>query len=75
MKLLPNEKVVEVLEFETTDPALRGEMTITYTLSDADGGTNVLAVHDGLPRAVPTADNDAGGRSSLAKLAAFVEAG
>ncbi len=29
MKLVPNERVVEVVEFETPDPALQGEMTIT----------------------------------------------
>src|SRR3977135_959616 len=32
LKLVPNEQVVEVVEFEATDPALRGEMTITITL-------------------------------------------
>jgi len=32
----------------------RGEMTITISLADADGGTDVLAVHDGLPRGQPT---------------------
>ena len=72
VKLVKNE-VVEVVEFETTDPALRGEMTITISLADADGGTDVLAVHDGLPRGLPTADNEAGWRSSLAKLAALVD--
>ena len=75
VKLVPNERVVEVVEFETTDPALRGEMTITYSLTDADGGTDVLVAHDGLPPGVPTADNEAGTRMSLAKLAALVEAG
>src|SRR5829696_7454368 len=44
VKLVPNEQVVEVVEFETSDPAMRGEMTITITLTDADGGTDVLAV-------------------------------
>jgi uncharacterized protein YndB with AHSA1/START domain len=29
VKLVANEQVVEVIEFETTDLALRGEMTIT----------------------------------------------
>src|SRR3990172_5373106 len=29
VKLVPNQLVVEVVEFETADPALRGEMTIT----------------------------------------------
>jgi uncharacterized protein YndB with AHSA1/START domain len=74
VKLVPNEQVVEVVEFETSDPALRGEMTITISLADADGGTEILAVHDGLPRGLPSADNEVGWRSSLAKLAALVEA-
>jgi uncharacterized protein YndB with AHSA1/START domain len=39
VRLVPNELVVEVVEFETDDPALRGEMTITIRLSDADGAT------------------------------------
>src|SRR5207247_3595570 len=55
VKLVTNERVVEVVEFETTDPALRGEMTITITLADADGGTEVFAVHDGLPPGLSTA--------------------
>ena len=74
VQLVKNERVVEVVEFETTDPAMRGEMTITYTLADADGGTDLLAVHDGLPRGLSTADNELGWRMSLAKLAALVEA-
>jgi hypothetical protein len=74
VKLVTNEQVVEVTEFETTDPALRGEMTITTTLADADGSTDVLAVHDGLPRALSPADNETGWRMALAKLAALVEA-
>jgi uncharacterized protein YndB with AHSA1/START domain len=73
VKLVPNEEVVEVDEFETTDPALRGEMTITITLADVDGGTELLAVHDGLPPGVSTADNETGWRMALAKLAALVE--
>jgi uncharacterized protein YndB with AHSA1/START domain len=74
VKLVPNEQVVEVVEFETTDPALRGEMTITFALADADGGTDLVAVHDGLPPGVPMSDNETGWRLSLAKLAALVEA-
>ena len=29
VRLVPNEQIVEVDEFETTDPAMRGEMTST----------------------------------------------
>ena len=35
VKLVPNEQLVEVVEFETADPALRGEMTITIALVEA----------------------------------------
>ena len=74
VKLVPHEQVIEVMEFETTDPALQGEMTVTFTLTDASGGTHIDAAHDGLPPGVPPADNDAGWRMSLDKLAALVEA-
>ena len=74
VKLVANAKVVEVVEFETTDPDMRGKMTITWSLADADGGTDVLAVHDGLPRGLSQADNEKGWRMSLNKLAALVEA-
>jgi uncharacterized protein YndB with AHSA1/START domain len=74
VKLVANELVVEVIEFETSDPALRGEMTITYALSDADGGTNIVGVHDGLPPGVSATDNETGWRMSMAKLAALLEA-
>jgi uncharacterized protein YndB with AHSA1/START domain len=72
-RLVPNERVVEVLEFETADPALRGEMTITTILADADGGTDVAIEHEGLPPGVSAADNELGTRMSLDKLAALVE--
>ncbi len=74
-RLVPDEQVVEVMEFETADPSMRGEMTVTYTLTDADGGTDVLTVHEGLPSGVAPGDNETGWRMALDKLAAFVEAG
>ncbi|GAA0703070.1 hypothetical protein GCM10009548_90280 [Streptomyces malaysiensis subsp. malaysiensis] len=75
-RLVPDEQVVEVSEFETTDAALRSTMTITTTLTDAEGGgTDVLIAHEGIPDAVPVADNELGTRMSLDKLAALVETG
>ena len=75
VKLVPDQQVVEVVEFETADPTLQGEMTITITLVEADGGTDLVAVHDGLPRGLSPADNELGWRMSLGKLKALVEAG
>jgi uncharacterized protein YndB with AHSA1/START domain len=74
VKVVPDQQVVEAVEFETADPALRGEMTITFELADTDGGTEIVAAHEGLPPGVPAADNETGWRMSLAKLAALVEA-
>jgi len=75
VKLVPDEQVVEALEFETGDAAMRGEMMVTITLTDADGGTDVHAVHDNLPPGLSPADNETGWRMALDKLATFVEAG
>lgn len=73
-RLVPDAEVVEVLAFESEDPAMQGEMTIMYTLADADGGGTVLTVvHDGVPAGVAEADNALGWRQSLEKLANLVE--
>jgi uncharacterized protein YndB with AHSA1/START domain len=73
VELVRNELVVEVDEFETQDPALKGEMTITIGLSDVQGGTELVAAHEGLPDGVSAADNETGWREALARLAALVE--
>lgn len=73
VRLVPDEQVVEEIEFETDDPALRGTMTMTTTLTDADGGTDVLVVHEGIPDVVPERDNETGTRMALANLARLVE--
>ncbi|MEU1200404.1 SRPBCC family protein [Streptomyces sp. NPDC005813] len=72
-ELVPDERVVEVLEFETADPALRGEMVMTTELSDVDGGTEVVIVHEGVPDVIPVADNETGTRMALENLALLVE--
>jgi uncharacterized protein YndB with AHSA1/START domain len=73
VRLVPDSTVVQVMEFETEDPAMRGEMTVTFTLVDADGGTDVIAVHEDVPAGVAPEDNELGWRMSLGKLAALVE--
>ena len=72
-RLVPDQQIVEVDEFETDNPELRGEMTITITLTDAHGGTMLRAEHEGLPSGVPPGDNELGWRMALDKLAALAE--
>ncbi|WP_067655403.1 SRPBCC family protein [Nocardia harenae] len=71
--LVPDEQVVQVVEFDTDDPEIRGEMRIVFTLADADGGTDLVALHDGVPPGVAPEDNELGWRISLGKLAALAE--
>src|SRR5262245_8186734 len=59
----------------TLDPTLRSEMTTTITLTDAEGGTDLLAMRDGLPPGLSPADNETGWRMALEKLGALVEEG
>jgi uncharacterized protein YndB with AHSA1/START domain len=72
VELEPDHVVVQRVAFETSDPALQGEMTIRYELSDGDGGTLLRAVHDDLPPGVAPADNELGWRMSLDKLDRWV---
>ena len=73
VRLVPNELVVEVDEFETDEAGLMGEMITTISLSDADGGTELRATHDGLPEGLSLADNQVGWQEALARLRALVE--
>jgi uncharacterized protein YndB with AHSA1/START domain len=73
IELVPDERIVELIEFETNDPALTGEMTVTTTLRDVEGGTELSARHEGLPVGVSLEDNELGWKMSLAKLAALIE--
>jgi uncharacterized protein YndB with AHSA1/START domain len=73
VKLVQDTEMVQSVEFESDDPSMAGEMTITYTLADADGGTDIVGAHENLPPGVAPADSELGWRMSLDKLAKLVE--
>lgn len=73
LELVPDERVVEEFEFETADPALRGTMTMTTTLTETAGGTEIVVLHEGVPDVVPADQNEEGTRMALANLARLVE--
>jgi len=75
VRLRSDEQVVEVMEFESPDPSLRGEMTLSITLTPKGEGTEVLAVHGGVPDAIQPELNELGWKISLGKLARLVEEG
>jgi uncharacterized protein YndB with AHSA1/START domain len=73
VELVPDERVVQVMEFESTDPSMRGEMTVTFLLRRAGDGTDLEAVHENVPPGISPADNELGWSMSLDKLAALME--
>lgn len=73
VKLVPESEVVEVVEFESDEPSMQGEMTITYLLADAEDGTDLIGLHENLPPGVSPADNELGWSISIDKLAKLVE--
>jgi uncharacterized protein YndB with AHSA1/START domain len=74
VELTPPAKIVETINFDTTDPAFAGEMTMIVTLAEQAGGTEVTIVFENLPPGIRPEDNDMGTRSSLEKLARYVGA-
>lgn len=73
VRLVPDREVVEADVFETDDPAMQGEMTITTVLTPKDNGTELVAIHEGLPMGVSLSDNEMGWEMALARLKKLVE--
>ncbi len=73
VELVPFEKIVWAVEFESEEPGFAGEMSITTRFTDADGGTEVIMLCEDIPEGISLEDNETGGRSSLRNLAALLE--
>ncbi|MBA3869177.1 MAG: SRPBCC family protein [Anaerolineae bacterium] len=75
VELIPNEKIVQVFEFESDQPDMAGQMKITWSLVDAARGTEATVRFDDIPKGISLEDNELGSQQSLRKLAAYVERG
>jgi uncharacterized protein YndB with AHSA1/START domain len=73
VELAPPHRLVEAIRFDTADPTLQGEMTMTATFEAAAGGTDVTLLFQNLPPGLRPEDNDEGARLSLEQLARRVE--
>ena len=73
VELTPPTRVVQAISFDSANPAFAGEMTMAVTFEERDGGTEVTIVFERIPPGIRSEDNDAGTRSSLEKLARYVE--
>lgn len=72
-ELIPNERIVQVVEFQSKDPSFAGSMSITWSLAAMPGGTEVTVICENVPHGIRKEDHDAGLRSTLENLAAFAE--
>ncbi|WP_458208052.1 SRPBCC family protein [Haladaptatus sp. NG-SE-30] len=73
LELVPGERIVYTDEFETDDPEMAGEMTVTVTFEEVPEGTEVTAHQEGIPEAIPPSDANEGWNDSLSNLAKLVE--
>jgi uncharacterized protein YndB with AHSA1/START domain len=75
VELTPPRRIVEAITFDSADPAFKGEMSMLVTFEAEDGGTIVSILFEDIPPGIRPADNEAGTRSTLEKLARYVEEG
>ncbi|MBD7965727.1 SRPBCC family protein [Fictibacillus norfolkensis] len=73
LELVPNQRIIQSVNFNSEDPAFSGEMIQKWILEDVSGGTNVTIVCENVPEGIRKEDHDTGLRSTLENLAAFTE--
>lgn len=72
-ELVPGERVVQRIDFESRDPDFAGTMTMTWALAEEPEGTLVTVEAADVPRGIDQAVHEEALASSLANLAAHVE--
>jgi uncharacterized protein YndB with AHSA1/START domain len=70
--IVPNDRVVQAVDFVSEDPAFAGTMTMTWTVQAVDGGTRIEITADDVPDGISADDHAAGLASSLDNLASYV---
>jgi uncharacterized protein YndB with AHSA1/START domain len=73
VELTPPSRIVAAITFDAVDPAFSGEMIMVATFEAEDGGTTVSIFFKDIPPGIRPEDNEAGTRSTLEKLACYVE--
>lgn len=73
LELVPGERIVQTVEFDSADPAFAGTMAMTRSLEPAAGGTDVTVSAANVPSGISAEDHRAGLASSLDNLARLLE--
>jgi uncharacterized protein YndB with AHSA1/START domain len=72
LSLEPGRRIVQTVEFESTDAAFAGEMIMSWSFEPTSTGTLVTIVAENVPPGISREDHDEGLRSSLENLADYL---
>jgi uncharacterized protein YndB with AHSA1/START domain len=73
VELTPPKKIVQTITFDSDNSAFSGEMIMEVIFEVKDIGTRVTIMFRNIPSGIRPGDNEAGTRSTLEKLARYVE--
>jgi uncharacterized protein YndB with AHSA1/START domain len=73
LEITPNERIVQLVEFDSENPVFAGQMIMTWTLAAISDETTVTIVCENVPEGIRKEDHDIGLRSSLENLAVYIE--
>jgi len=75
VQIVPGRRLVQETEFVSDDPAFSGTMTLTWEVSESEGGALVEVRAAGVPEGISPEEHAAGLASSLDNLAVYVATG
>ncbi len=72
-RIIPEERIVQEVDFESDDPAFQGTMQMEWSLRSGSEGTTVEFEARDVPEGVRARDHAEGLTSSLSNLASYLE--
>ncbi|ENN87116.1 Aha1 domain family protein [Rhizobium freirei PRF 81] len=73
LEIVPDERIVQAVDFESDDAAFSGTMIMTWSLAEVSAGTNVTIICENVPYGISEEDHDEGLKSTLENLANYLE--
>jgi uncharacterized protein YndB with AHSA1/START domain len=72
VEIAPDDRVVQAVVFQSDDPSFTGTMTMTWMVTEVEGGTRIDMRADDVPPGISAEDHVAGMESSLTNLATYL---
>jgi len=73
IEMVPDERIVQAVDFESEDAAFSGTMIMTWSLAEVSSGTLVTIMCENVPCGISKEDHDEGLNSTLDNLANYME--